>query len=193
LAGDHATDGVGLHWFGSVAHIPVASGDKAWTIHDPLPAEQTLHESENAAAGGMERSKAQHLDRISAMNAMTRSMLQAVTAWAVALALAPSALFAASPITIKQLTTAGGVSISGTVKSVVGNDFVLEDGTGEVIIDAGPRWYRPLNFSPGERLTVTGEYDDGEFDAFTIRRENGTLIEVRPASGPPPWEGGRRD
>jgi hypothetical protein len=119
-------------------------------------------------------------------------MFKAVTPLAVALAFIPNALLAATPITIRQLTTAGGVSISGTVRSVVGNDFVLEDGTGQVVIDAGPRWYRPLSFWPGERLTVTGEYDDGEFDAYTIRRANGAIIEVRPASGPPPWAGVRR-
>jgi hypothetical protein len=70
-------------------------------------------------------------------------MFKAVTPLAVALAFIPTALLAATPITIRQLTTAGGVSISGTVRSVVGNDFVLADRTGQVVIDAGPRWYRP--------------------------------------------------
>jgi hypothetical protein len=33
-----------------------------------------------------------------------------------------------------------GITISGQVGSVVGNDFTLSDGTGEIIVDAGPRW-----------------------------------------------------
>jgi uncharacterized protein YdeI (BOF family) len=123
---------------------------------------------------------------------MARLMLKAVVLTALTLGLAPAALLAATPLTIRQLNTAQGIAISGTVKSVVGNDFVLDDGTGQVIIDAGPRWYRALTFTPGERLTVIGEYDDGEFDAFTIKRANGTTLQIRPASGPPPWAGERR-
>jgi hypothetical protein len=119
-------------------------------------------------------------------------MLKAVVLTSLVLGLTPAPLLAATPLTIKQLNTTEGVAITGTVKSVVGNDFVLSDGTGQVIVDAGPRWYRPLAFTTGERLTVIGEYDDGEFDAFTIKRANGETIQIRPASGPPPWAGGRR-
>ena len=119
-------------------------------------------------------------------------MLKALTLTALVLGLAPAAALAAPPLTIRQLAASEGVSITGTIKSVVGNDFVLDDGTGQVIVDAGPRWYQPLALSPGETVTVVGEYDDGEFDAFTIRRTNDQTIRVRPASGPPPWAGGRR-
>jgi hypothetical protein len=67
----------------------------------------------------------------------------------------------------------------------------LDDGTGLIIVDAGPRWYHQLNFTPGERVTVVGEYDEGELDAFRITRSNGEVISIRPAGGPPPWAGGR--
>lgn len=85
-----------------------------------------------------------------------------------------------------------GTTISGTVRSVVGNEFILSDGTGEVIVDAGPRWYRAINISQGEQLTVTGEYDDDDFDAFQITRANGEVITIRHGAGRPPWAGGRR-
>jgi len=80
-----------------------------------------------------------------------------------------------------------GTTISGTVVSVVGNDFILDDGTGQVIVDAGPRWWRQVNLTKNERVTVVGEMDEGEFDAFSIKRADGTTIEIRSPEGPPPW------
>lgn len=84
-----------------------------------------------------------------------------------------------------------GTTISGKVVSVVGNDFTLNDGSGEIIVDAGPRWWREIHLEPGEEVTVTGEIGkkSGEFDAFVINRANGSVIEIRPADGPPPWAG----
>ncbi|OKH24636.1 DNA-binding protein [Chroogloeocystis siderophila] len=84
-----------------------------------------------------------------------------------------------------------GTTISGRVTSVVGNDFILEDESGQIIVDAGPRWWQQINISPGEQVTVNGELGrGGEFDAFSITRANGTVIQIRPAQGPPPWAGG---
>jgi hypothetical protein len=84
-----------------------------------------------------------------------------------------------------------GITVSGEVRSVVGNDFVLDDGSGEIIVDAGPRWWREIDIEPGEQVTVTGEMSkkSGEFDAFSITRADGSTIEIRPADGPPPWAG----
>ena len=85
---------------------------------------------------------------------------------------------------------ARGTTISGTVTNVVGNNFTLEDRTGQIIVDAGPRWWREINLKRGEQVTVVGEIDKGsEFDAFSIVRSNGSKIEIRPAEGPPPWAG----
>lgn len=94
-------------------------------------------------------------------------------------------------VTISELKKQSGLSVSGVVRSVVGNKFVLDDGTGQVIVEAGPRWYQPLNLTEGERIKVVGEYDDGDFDAFSITRASGEVIEIRPSDGPPPWAGGR--
>lgn len=84
-----------------------------------------------------------------------------------------------------------GTTITGRVTSVVGNDFIVEDGSGEIIVDAGPRWWQQINVSPDEQVTVVGELArGGEFDAFSITRSNGSVIQIRPAQGPPPWAGG---
>ena len=105
----------------------------------------------------------------------------------------------AIPVLVQAQTRIAGlqrdrsITISGQVVSVVGNNFTLNDGTGQIIVDAGPRWWREINLSPGEQVTVTGELGEkGEFDAFNIRRANGSTIEIRSPNGPPPWAGGPR-
>lgn len=70
-----------------------------------------------------------------------------------------------------------GTTISGRVTSIVGNNFILEDHSGQIIVDAGLRWLRQINLSPGEQITVNGELGrGGEFDAFAIARANGFVI-----------------
>ncbi len=113
--------------------------------------------------------------------------------------LATSALLASitpaslAQIPIDSLTRTRGITISGTIRSVVGNDFILDDGTGQIIVDAGPLRWHQLKLEEGEQVTVVGEYSDYEFDAFQITRSNGEVLNIRPASGPPPWSGGGRN
>ncbi|UZQ55064.1 hypothetical protein OOK60_03015 [Trichothermofontia sichuanensis B231] len=78
---------------------------------------------------------------------------------------------AQSQLAIRDLQRNRGILISGEIRSVVGNKFVLDDGTGQIIVDAGPRWYHQLNLATGEHVTVVGKYDgDDDFDAYTITR-----------------------
>jgi uncharacterized protein YdeI (BOF family) len=93
---------------------------------------------------------------------------------------------------IGDLENREGITISGEITSVVGNDFILDDGTGEVVVDAGPHWWHQLDLTTGESITVVGEMDEGEFEAFSIARENGEVIDIRPSQGPPPWSGDRQ-
>lgn len=93
---------------------------------------------------------------------------------------------------IRSLSNFYGVTIRGTVRSVVGNQFILDDGTGQMIVDAGPRWFHQINLQPRETVVVVGKYDDYDFDAFRIIRGNGEVINIRPHGGLPPWAGGRR-
>ena len=98
----------------------------------------------------------------------------------------------AETIPIRELKQNPETRIQGTIRSIVGNEFILSDGTGEMIVDAGPRWYHDLNLRKGETITVVGEYDDYDFDAYQITRSNGETIRIRSPQGPPPWAGGRR-
>ncbi|PLZ96816.1 DNA-binding protein [Fischerella thermalis CCMEE 5198] len=86
---------------------------------------------------------------------------------------------------------ANGITVSGKVTQAVGNNFIIDDGTGQLIVDAGPRWWREINLKPGEQVTVAGELGrSGELDAFSITREDGSVVDIRPTQGPPPWAGG---
>jgi hypothetical protein len=114
----------------------------------------------------------------------------------VVLTLATACLTAVIPgtqaqVPIRELQRNPEVTIAGEIRSVVGNEFILDDGTGQIIVDAGPQWYHQLNLQQGERVIVVGEYDDYDFDAFQITRSDGDIIRIRNAGGPPPWAGGR--
>jgi RNase P/RNase MRP subunit p29 len=103
----------------------------------------------------------------------------------------PDLVGAQTSTSIEELQQrSSGTTVSGEIVSVVGNDFVLDDGTGEIIVDAGPRWWREIELSPGEEVTVTGELGKGgEIDAYSITRGDGSTVEIRPPQGPPPWAG----
>ncbi|WP_256678108.1 DNA-binding protein [Fischerella major] len=80
---------------------------------------------------------------------------------------------------------ANGITVSGKVTQAVGNNFIIDDGTGQLIVDAGPRWWREINLKPGEQVTVTGELGrGGELDAFSITREDGSVVDIRPYPRP---------
>lgn len=93
---------------------------------------------------------------------------------------------------IRDLQRTPGLTIAGEIRSIVGNEFILDDGTGQIIVDAGPLWYHQLDLNQGEQVTVVGVYDDYDFDAFMITRSNGEEIRIREEGGPPPWADGRR-
>ncbi len=93
------------------------------------------------------------------------------------LTLVASPLMAQTPI--GSLPQRGGMTIEGTVSDVFGNRFVLQDDSGRVLVETGPDRNRRLDIKPGEKLRVVGRSDDGGFDAFTIRRADGSEIVLR--------------
>jgi len=49
-----------------------------------------------------------------------------------------------------------------------------------------------LNLKPAQKVSVTGEYDGYELDAFQINFDNGEVIKIRDGRGKPPWAGKNR-
>ncbi len=88
---------------------------------------------------------------------------------------------------IQDLPGRGDATISGLVTGAWGNTFVLEDDSGNIIVEGGPAWYRELDIEAGERLRVTGRREGERFAAITIEREDGDILRVRPEDGPAPW------
>lgn len=90
---------------------------------------------------------------------------------------------AQAQIPIRDLQRHSGITISGEIRRIVGNEFILDDGTGQIIVDAEDiaedMGKRRINLREGERIIVTGEYDDYDFDAYTIQRSNGEVLRVR--------------
>lgn len=89
------------------------------------------------------------------------------------------------------------VTLGGTVSMYVDdNEFLLNDGTGSIVVDPGPPWYILVNVPAGTQATVTGQIDlmangSPDLDACRIESASGTIA-IRDCSfrGPPPWAGG---
>ncbi len=89
------------------------------------------------------------------------------------------------------------VTISGTTGVYVDdNEFLLDDGTGQIVVDPGPWWFRQIALTPGTPVVVTGKIDrmrrgGVDLDARRIETPD-TTIQIRDCSfdGPPPWAGG---
>jgi hypothetical protein len=72
-------------------------------------------------------------------------------------------------VPIREIQQTQGLTISGVVTAVFGNKFVIDDGTGQILVETGPPWYHQIRINQGEAVTVIGKYDDNDFDAFTKR------------------------
>ncbi len=92
------------------------------------------------------------------------------------------------------------LTLRGTVDRVLDpNEFLLDDGTGQIVVDAGPPWYAQIDVPLGATVTVTGQIDHMgppgkrrgiDLDACRIEGP-GSTFEIRDCRfiGPPPWAG----
>jgi uncharacterized protein YdeI (BOF family) len=78
---------------------------------------------------------------------------------------------------IQALQRANTVEISGQIVQLFREDFVLNDGTGQILVEAEDRPLREAKFSVGDRVTVAGTYDDdNSFEAISVTRQNGEIV-----------------
>ncbi|WP_088890187.1 NirD/YgiW/YdeI family stress tolerance protein [Leptolyngbya ohadii] len=83
-----------------------------------------------------------------------------------------------SSLSIANLQRMNSVTIAGEVVQVRGEEFILRDGTGEMLVEAESPAIRQANLKAGDRVTIAGQYDDDSFEAFSITPANGTVIYV---------------
>lgn len=82
-----------------------------------------------------------------------------------------------------KLAAADGiVSVKGRVAEVYGDRFVIEDGSGRAMIDAGRD--NGLVLAKGAAVAVQGRFDDGQLRASFITTADGDVIQVGPRGRP---------
>ncbi|GIX28490.1 MAG: hypothetical protein KatS3mg123_2371 [Burkholderiales bacterium] len=79
------------------------------------------------------------------------------------------------------------------------NEFRFDDGTGHLVLDAGPPWWHTVSLPAGAEVTVVGRVSLGppharqalepEIDVHRLQTPAGEMIRVRDV-GPAPWAGG---
>jgi uncharacterized protein YdeI (BOF family) len=91
------------------------------------------------------------------------------------------------------------VTLTGKITQIIeGNEFILDDSTGTILVDGGPPWFHKVDLSTGQAVTITGEVDLGkpgsdstktEIDLFSFESEGQTTT-IRESTGRPAWAGG---
>lgn len=91
--------------------------------------------------------------------------------------------------TLQSLHQQNDMTIAGTVASAAGKHFTLSNGSGEIKVKVGSRWYKPITVSPGEQLIVAGSLKEDGVDAYRITRANGEVITLGNGLSRLPWMG----
>lgn len=79
---------------------------------------------------------------------------------------------------IRDMQAANSTTLSGEIVRISGDDFILDDGTGQILVEAESRPIRQANLQAGETVTVTGQFDENELEAYRITRASGEEIYI---------------
>lgn len=97
----------------------------------------------------------------------------------------------AAPVPVRGLAAASQplvpgaesvVTVRGRIVRVFGSQFVLNDGTGDVLVDTGRRWGggdTAEAMTAGQTVTVQGRYDDGTVQARYLVSADGRVAALR--------------
>jgi uncharacterized protein YdeI (BOF family) len=101
----------------------------------------------------------------------------------------------ATPVAINTLSDDGIVTVRGKVAEIYGNKFILADGSGRALIDAGREGEGGKLVAAGEPVTVQGRFDNGSIHAAFLVRADGKVTALGPLGRPggPEGPGGPRD
>lgn len=79
---------------------------------------------------------------------------------------------------IRDLQQATSITLVGRVTQVYREDFVLEDATGQILVEAEPQSLQQAKLKLGDRVKVVGIYNDDSFAARQIQISDGEIIPV---------------
>lgn len=99
---------------------------------------------------------------------------------------------------VGQVAAGEWVTLEGTVVSVTGDEMIVDTSNGQTATVEGQPWRfaQEQGFAAkvGDKVTLTGFYEDGEFKAGQITNQtDGKQVALRDTGGRPGWAGrGRR-
>ena len=96
-----------------------------------------------------------------------------------------------TPVAIRSLSSGGIVTIRGRVAEVYGNKFIMADGSGRALVDAGRRGEDGALVTAGEPVLVQGRFDHGFVHAAFLVGPDKNVVALGPLDGPHHGPGGR--
>lgn len=95
------------------------------------------------------------------------------------------------PVGINALQDGATGAVKGQVADVFGNAFVVQDGTGRMLVETGPRGEGRTLVAPQETVTVQGRFERGKLHAQLLVHADGRAEGFGPKPpphphGPPP-------
>lgn len=98
----------------------------------------------------------------------------------------PQVAMLITPMAIAKLQPADVVAVKGSVAEIYGNKFILEDDSGRMLVDLGPRGDDRAVVTMGEQVSVQGRFDRGFVAAHVLSRADGRSEAFGPPPPPPP-------
>lgn len=98
----------------------------------------------------------------------------------------PQVVMLITPMPIARLQPADVVAVKGSVAEIYGNKFILEDDSGRMLVDLGPRGDDRAVVTKGEQVSVQGRFDRGFVAAQVLSRADGRSEAFGPPPPPPP-------
>ena len=98
----------------------------------------------------------------------------------------PQVVMLITPMQIARLQPADVVAVKGSVAEIYGNKFILEDDSGRMLVDLGPRGDDATVVTKGEQVSVQGRFDRGFVAAQVLSRADGRSEAFGPMAPPPP-------
>ena len=91
-----------------------------------------------------------------------------------------------TPVAIGKLQASDVVAVKGNVAEIYGNKFILQDDSGRMLVDLGPRGNDANAVTKGEQVSVQGRFDRGFIAAQVVSHANGRNQAFGPPAPPPP-------